>query len=658
MRVFRELSALPDLSNCVLTIGSFDGVHSGHQKIIDRVKHISDEFECENVVITFHPHPRSIVYPKDKSLRLLSSLKEKIALFEKYGIDNVVIIPFTIEFSQISALEYIENLLVKNFKPNFIVIGYDHRFGLNRQGDIDMLKNLEEKYDYKIIEIPKQEIDEITISSTKIRNALLEGDLTSANTLLSHPYEISGIVIRGRKLGTEIGFPTANLKLENKQKLIPKDGIYACYTIVNNQRYKGMLYIGDIPTIGTDNPKSIEVNIFDFNDDIYGQRITIQLLHFLRGEEKFNGLEELKAALIIDRAESIKFFDQFLPIDIPRVTVAILNYNTRHYLETFLPSISFSSKESFKTLVINNGSEDDSVEFVQDWFPEILTVQLSENYGFAKAYNIGTQDVDSEYIAIVNSDVHVSENWLDPLVKFLDNNKSFAAVMPKILSFEDESSFEYAGGSGGFQDTLGYPYCRGRIFDTIELDTNQYDDIQSISWASGAAMVARRELFEQIGGFDADFFAHQEEIDLCWRLRKAGYKIAVVPEATIFHLGGGTLDYGNKKKIYLNFRNSLFSLFKNEYWYNLFWKLPFRLVLDGVAGLKFLLSGQLNSMFAIIRAHLSFYVKIPSLISKRIAVNRLVKNNSIGRGHSDGVKAFSIVFQYFILGRKHFTDIK
>lgn len=657
MRVFRDPNELPDLKRCVLTIGSFDGVHSGHQRIIDRVKHLSDEFECQNVVVTFHPHPRSIVYPKDNSLQLLSSLKEKIALFEKYDIDNVVIVPFTIEFSQMPALEYVEKFIVEKFNPKFVVIGYDHKFGLNRQGDINMLRNLEKAFNFRVHEIPKQEIDEITISSTKIRNALSSGDLTSANTLLGHAYEISGIVIRGRKLGTEIGFPTANLELESKQKLLPKDGIYACYVMVKNKRYQGMLYIGDIPTIGTDNPKSIEVNIFDFSDDIYGDRLSIQILHYLRGEEQFDGLESLKKQLIIDREESLAFFKEFQPVDNPLSTVAILNYNTKHYLETFLPSISYSSSKAFDTLVIDNGSIDESVDFVGKWFPEVSVIPLSSNYGFAKAYNIGLQDIETEYLAIVNSDVHVDENWLDPLIAFLQRNKDYAAVMPKVLSFENEKEFEYAGGSGGYQDILGYPYCRGRVFNTVEEDEGQYDNPESIAWASGAALVIRRDLFQNLGGFDQDYFAHHEEIDLCWRLRNCGYKIGVEPTSKIFHLGGGTLDYGNQKKIYLNFRNSLYTLFKNESFINLLWKLPFRLVLDGVAGIKFLLSGQISSCLSIIKAHLKFYVSLPSLIGKRLTIAQMVKQNRIGPSNRDGVKLFSVVFNYFIAKKKVFSKL-
>jgi len=596
MRVFRDLSELKHVKDTVITIGSFDGVHIGHQKIINRLKQLSTELKTENYLITFDPHPRSVIYPKDNTLKLLSSQQEKINLFESFGIDNLVIIPFTIEFSQINPLDYIENFLVKNFKPKYIVIGYDHRFGLNRGGDLALLNSVKNRFNYNVVEIPKQEIDQITISSTKIRNSILSGDLESANTLLNHNYTLSGKVVRGRKLGTEIGFPTANLKLEENSKLVPKDGIYTCYIEIENESYKGMLYIGDIPTIGTDNPKTIEVNIFDFNSDIYDKRISIQVLKYLRADKKFDGIDSLKHQLHLDRSQSISFFNTISQIKSIKITVAVLNYNTKHFLEAFLPSLSYSSKSDFETLVIDNASTDDSIAHVNEWFPEVKTIQFEHNHGFAEGYNLGLKEVDTEYIALVNSDVQVSKNWLDPILNFLDKNTEYAAAMPKILSHYDKDSFEYAGASGGFIDPLAFPFCRGRIFDTVEKDTNQYQNITDIFWASGAAFIIRKKVFEELRGFDKDYFAHQEEIDLCWRIHNAGYKIAVIPEAVIYHVGGGTLNYGNSKKVFLNFRNSLFNIFKNDSAVNVIWKIPMRLLLDGVAGIKFLFQGQIKTL--------------------------------------------------------------
>ncbi len=657
MRVFRDLGELKDVKDAVITIGSFDGVHIGHQKIINRLKQLSTELNSENYLITFDPHPRSVIYPKDKTLRLLSSQQEKIDLFESFGIDNLVIVPFTIEFSQINPIEYIEKFLVKNFKPKYIVIGYDHRFGLNRGGDLSLLNSVKDRFNFKVVEIPKQEIDQITISSTKVRNSIINGDLESANTLLNHKYSLSGKVVRGRKLGTEIGFPTANLQLEESKKLVPKDGIYACNVIVESNLYKGMLYIGDIPTIGTDNPKTIEVNIFDFNADIYDKRICIEVLKYLRDDEKFDGLEDLKKQLHIDRSVALSFFDTQNSTKTEKVTVAILNYNTKHFLETFLPSISYSSDSDFDTLVIDNASSDESIEFVNDWFPEVKTVQFENNHGFAEGYNLGLKDISTEYIALVNSDVEVSQNWLDPIIDFLDNNKDYAAAMPKILSQEEKDSFEYAGGSGGFIDTLAYPFCRGRIFDTLEIDKKQYNDNADIFWASGAAFVVRKDVFNTIGGFDPDYFAHQEEIDFCWRVHKAGYKISAIPSSVVYHVGGGTLNYGNSQKVYLNFRNSLFNIFKNETLFNLIWKVPMRLLLDGVAGVKFLLQGQAKSTIAILRAHFSFYSKIFTLIKKRRDIKNIIKKNAFGKPNKSGMTSKFIIFQYYLFGNKKYSDI-
>ena len=466
-----------------------------------------------------------------------------------------------------------------------------------------------------------------------------------------------GIVIRGRKLGTEIGFPTANLEVENKQKLIPKDGIYACYVKENGRQHKGMLYIGDIPTIGTDNPKSIEVNIFDFNDDIYGKRISVQILHYLRSEKKFNGLDELKQELIKDRENSLKFFESYHPQSTAKTAIAVLNFNTKQYLENFLPSLSYSSLKPIHTILIDNASTDNSVAFVEEWFPEIEVIQLTQNYGFAKGYNIGLQEVEHQYIALVNTDVQVTQNWLDPIVSFLDENPEYACAMPKIRSIEQPESFEYAGAAGGYIDYLGYPFCKGRLFDTVEEDKGQYDEQEDIFWASGAALVIRTELFKNFLGFDNDYFSHQEEIDLCWRLQNAGYKIAVITESIVYHLGGGTLAYDNSKKTYLNFRNNLFTIFKNETFFSLLFKLPTRLILDGIAGLKFLFEGKVQHTLAILKAHFAFYGALFSLIRKRSSLSKLIQQYKIASPVSASIKSKSILIQYFLLGKRTFREI-
>ncbi len=658
MRVFRDMDSLPQLSGSVVTVGSFDGLHSGHQKLIKKIKQLSQSTEGPSVVITFDPHPRSIVYPKDKSLKILTSLQEKIDLLRNTDIDILVIVPFTVEFSQLAPSEYIEKLLIEKFRPRHLVIGYDHKFGLNRAGNIDLLRSKAQQYNYEVTEISKYEADQLAISSTRIRKAILGGDLETANTLLNRPYELSGHVVRGKKLGTKLGFPTANLKVEDSKKLIPKDGIYACYVVVNGEQYQGMLYIGNIPTLDSTQPTTIEVNIFDFDEDIYDQRISIQLLSYLRDDKKFESLDALKAQLKADKEDSLNFFSGGTALRNLETAVVILNYNTSQFLETYLPSVGFSSEQIFKTVVIDNASTDDSLEVLEEWFPEVQVVSLDKNYGFAGGYNKGLNGIDEKYFVLLNSDVEVTEGWLDPLITYLEEYPECAAVMPKILSYEQRQAFEYAGAAGGHIDYLGYPFCRGRIFDTVEEDAGHYDDIQKIFWASGAAFVCRAEVFRTLGGFDEDFFAHHEEIDLCWRMQRAGYYLAVIPHSVVYHLGGGTMDYGNSRKVFLNFRNSLATLFKNENSFNLFFKLPLRLVLDGIAGIKFLLSGEVASTWAVIKAHFSFYGNIISLIAKRRKVKELVRKHKIISSEKPLIHKHSIIVQYYLSGKKTYDQLK
>lgn len=657
MNVYRDLKDLPLFNRTVITIGSFDGLHAGHQKILNQLVRISQEKNLESIAITFDPHPRHIIYPKDDSLKLLTSLDEKIKLFKKSGIDHLILVPFTIEFSQLSAEEYISRFLVESFKPAYIVIGYDHRFGLNRSGNIDLLKMRSEALQYEVIEIPKQEIDSIGISSTKVRKALEQGSLDIVNTLLDRPYHLTGVVIRGRKLGTEIGFPTANLRLLSKYKLVPKLGIYVVYVMVRDKRYKGMLYIGDLPTVGIEGGRSIEVNIFDFEEDIYDDLIEVHLLKFLRGDEKFESIEALRSQLVVDRRMSLEYFENGeAPLDLD-TTIAVLNYNTVSHLENFMPSLGFSSEAEFDLIVIDNDSKDGSQEFLADWHPEVEVVQLDKNYGFAEGYNRGLKKLKSKYIALVNSDIRVEKNWLDPLIEFLDSNTDYAAVMPKVRSMMEPEYFEYAGASGGFMDKWCYPFCRGRLFDTLEKDEGQYDEVTDVFWVTGAAFVIRRDLYEKFGGFDQEYFAHQEEIDLCWRLGNAGYKMAALPSSVVYHLGGGTLDYGNSRKIFLNFRNNLSSIIKNGTNSELFLLIPLRLVLDGIAGIRFLFLGQPGSCWAIIKAHFSFYSRFFSLLSKRRNLKSIIEKYRIGPATQSGRLKKSLIVQYYLRGKKSYSEL-
>ncbi len=306
MRVYRSLDNLPKFKNSVITIGSYDGVHYGHQQIIKRLNEIAKAGEGESVLITFHPHPRTIVNT-NKELRLLSPLEEKIELIARYEIDNLVIVPFTRAFSQQSPESYVKDFLIKHFQPKMIVIGYDHRFGKNRAGNIDLLKSMSTEYDFQIEEISKQQIDDISVSSTKIRNALGAGEVAKANHLLGHPYFLRGIVVRGQQLGQKIGFPTANLKISDSIKLIPRNGVYAVYIKIRGQQYKGMLNIGVRPTLNDENNAiSIEANIFDFNENIYGDEIDIELIAKIREEARFADLQALIKQLEKDQATSLQ----------------------------------------------------------------------------------------------------------------------------------------------------------------------------------------------------------------------------------------------------------------------------------------------------------------------------------------------------------------
>ncbi|MCB0510502.1 MAG: bifunctional riboflavin kinase/FAD synthetase [Chitinophagales bacterium] len=306
MRVFKKLEELPQFKNAIISIGTFDGVHLGHQKILARLNALAKENNGESILISFHPHPRFVIPSASKDLKLLNTLEEKIALLEFYQLDNLVLAPFSHEFSQMSALDYIKDFLVKNFQPNTIVIGYDHHFGKNRSGNISLLQEQQDVFHYKIEEISKEVLEDIDISSTKIRNALLEGEIEIANQLLGHHYELNGIVIKGEQLGRKLGFPTANLQLSVDYKLIPQIGVYAVTTLVRGKAYKGMLNIGFRPTVEGTN-KTIELHIFDFEEDIYGEQIQIQLVNYIRAEQKFESIENLKEQLEKDKLSALNF---------------------------------------------------------------------------------------------------------------------------------------------------------------------------------------------------------------------------------------------------------------------------------------------------------------------------------------------------------------
>jgi riboflavin kinase/FMN adenylyltransferase len=306
LKVFRNIQDFKPQKKVILTPGTFDGVHIGHQKILSRLKDIASENNFETVVLTFSPHPRKILFPDDNSLRLLNTMDEKIIRLEQNGIDNLIIYPFSKAFSRITALEYVRDFLVNELKIDTLVIGYDHQFGKNREGDFEYLKELSELYDFNVEEIPAQDLNDIKISSTKIRKAILDGDFKKANTFLGYNFSLTGTVTEGKKIGSSIGFPTANIKVNDSDKIIPNEGAYAVYAYADGEKHKGMLNIGTNPTVSEQKNTTIEVNIFDFDKDIYNKEITVEFIAKIREVVKFENIESLKNQLANDKATSLK----------------------------------------------------------------------------------------------------------------------------------------------------------------------------------------------------------------------------------------------------------------------------------------------------------------------------------------------------------------
>lgn len=654
MNIFRGLSALPEFKNSVITIGSYDGVHLGHLKILKRTQQLAEEIEGVDVVITFHPHPREIVYPKDGDLQLITTLDEKLEYFRRNGVSNVVIVPFTIEFSQQPAQEYIEKFLVSRFHPRYIVIGYDHRFGLHRAGNVHLLKMYGLENGYEVIQIAEAEWSDLSISSTKIRNALLENNIQLANGLLGHPYMIRGQVVTGNRLGHHIGYPTANIRVSDTKKLLPKDGIFAATATIAGIEYKGMLYIGLRPSIESGNDHRVEIHLFDFDRQIYDQEITVEIYSFIRGDRKFPTMEGLKAAMTEDEIAVRKYFNNSAGSNADIATV-ILNYNGKNHLERFIPFFRSSRYPNEKLYVIDNASTDGSVKWLKSNYPEIECISLSSNAGYAGGYNEGLAKIKATYYAIINSDIEITPQWLYPAVALLEKDPAIAAVQPKILSETRRGYFEYAGAAGGFMDSLGYPFCRGRVLQQMERDTGQYESTVPIFWASGAALIIRSKAFHDLGGFDTDYFAHQEEIDLAWRLLLKDHKIYCCPESVVYHVGGGTLSYNSPQKIYLNFRNNLITLIKYLPKTDLIPIVSLRWLLDGLAGIRFLLKGQFANAFAIIRAHFYIYGHVRNIIQKRKSVAETFQRQPLAK--LPGVYQGSIIMDYYLRWKRKFSDL-
>lgn len=337
-------------------------------------------------------------------------------------------------------------------------------------------------------------------------------------------------------------------------------------------------------------------------------------------------------------------------VNSPSVAVVILNWNGKDFLKRFLPSVIASSYSNKRIIVADNASSDDSLNFLHNFFPSVEIITNSKNEGFAKGYNAALKKVDADYYVLLNSDIEVTPGWLEPVIELMENDKLIAACQPKILDEKNKSDFEYAGACGGWIDILGYPFARGRILEKMEKDNGQYDDAAACFWASGAAMFIRSSVYKAMGGFDEYFFAHQEEIDLCWRMQLSGYKIFVQPASVVYHVGGGTLPKGNSKKTYLNFRNNMIMLYKNTPGPHLLLKLPARVFLDIVSALKALVTGDKGYFFAVAEAHRHFLKWL--LFEKRKSVFAKTVNKNISGRYSG-----SILWQYYFKKKRTFWEI-
>lgn len=336
-----------------------------------------------------------------------------------------------------------------------------------------------------------------------------------------------------------------------------------------------------------------------------------------------------------------------------KTTVIILNWNGRKMMEQYLPSVcKYTTGEDVKIVVADNGSTDDSIDFLRNNYPQIELILLDQNYGFAEGYNRAIAQVDAEYVVLLNSDVEVTENWLTTLTDYMDSHPDIAACQPKVLAYYDKEHFEHAGASGGFIDRYRFPYCRGRIFAVVEPDHGQYDTPTQIFWATGAALMIRRTSYLKAGGLDAQFFAHMEEIDLCWRLNSRGEKIVCLPQSIIYHLGGGTLNVDNPRKTYLNFRNNLLMIYKNESNEQLNNVLRMRKLLDNLAAIVFLLKGDVANFKAVRKARKDFKKMKDDFIDKRKENMKLTTQTTFPFNYNG-----SIVWSYYALGKKNYAEL-
>lgn len=332
------------------------------------------------------------------------------------------------------------------------------------------------------------------------------------------------------------------------------------------------------------------------------------------------------------------------------VAVVILNWNGRKMLEKFLPSVVSHTTGDAEVVVADNGSTDDSIAFLKEHYPTLRIIALERNYGFAEGYNRALAQIEADYYVLLNDDVEVTANWIAPVVEQMERDAATAIAQPKLLMYDKRDTFEYAGGAGGYIDKYGYPFCRGRMFNTLERDEKQYDDACDIFWASGAAMFVKASVWKELGGLDGDFFAHMEEIDFCWRAQNCGYKVIYCPESTVYHVGGGTLPKSSPRKTFLNFRNNMALLYKNLPQKQLRWTIVYRIVLDYVAAIKFLCEGHPKEFTAVVSAHKAFYGWLPQLRNKRLL---LAQHRPLGTIYNG-----LLLIDYYILHKTKYSTIK
>ncbi len=341
----------------------------------------------------------------------------------------------------------------------------------------------------------------------------------------------------------------------------------------------------------------------------------------------------------------------------PHIAVVVLSYQSRELLRQFLPLLIAYNRPDAEVWVVDNASTDGTAELLAAEFPAVRTLRLAVNRGFTNGYVQSLPQIAADYYVLINSDVAVTPGWLDPLAALLDANPQAAAVQPKILAHRQQTHFEYSGAAGGYLDTWGYPFCRGRIFDTVEADTGQYNDTRAVAWTTGACMMIRADVYHASGGLDNDFYAHMEEIDLCWRLRNQGHTLWVAPASVVYHVGGAVIRYGSHEKQYHNFRNSLLMIVKNEPGLRVWWVLLMHMVLDGVAALRFGLGGQPGFAWAVLHAHLGFYKRLPATLRKRNALQHVHK--PVATTTKDAtVYSGSIIWAYFVRCVKTFSGLK